>query len=442
MTALSNYPVVFYGGAKGGGKSWFVRAWQIARRVKYPNTRGVIIRKTYPELLANHIQEMWKEFPDLHQYFNKSEKSIMFPNGSILDFRYLKSTDDVYNYQGVQYEDIALDECTQHSEEAFTILRSSNRTTNPNISCRFLLTGNPGGIGHGWVKRLFIDRQFKENEREEDYAFVQAFVYDNDILMENDPDYIRRLEGLPEEKRKAYLEGDWDVFEGQFFSEFRKEKHVIKPRYLLSEAPETFSYYLTWDEGTLKPRSVVLLARDNDGKVEAIWEYYRTQETASEAARNIRVELTRQGIWSLIKRQAKMVYDPAMNIRGNEGKSTIEIVQNILQLDNPPIAGNNDRITGAARFKEFMAWSELSAPLFQIWDTCTNGIRTLPTLIYIENGKEDIDTDGEDHWYDCVRYGLMEMKELPTRLSGQSLIAAASNFTSQQLFDKFGLPNV
>lgn len=417
IDALNAFPVLFYGGAKGGGKSWLVRAWQLLRRLKYPKTNGVIIRKTYPELNANHIEKILSEYPALRSYYSKSEKSIRLPNGSKLDFKYLRHTDDVYNFQGLEYEDIALDECTQHSEEVFKILRSSNRTTNPDISPKFLLTGNPGGIGHAWVKRIFIDNDFAKYENENDYAFVQAFVEDNAKLMENDPSYLIRLKALPEQKRKAYLEGNWDIFQGQFFETFRSSKHVIQPRYDLKEAPPNWEYILCWDEGMSAPRAVHLLAIDGDGKVEIIWEYYKTNETAAEAARYMVAELQRLGLYDRIRRRCKFVYDPSMNIRSNQtGKSSADIVASILGMNKEP--GNNSRVEGWRRMKEYMAWDELTDPNLHVWETCENFIRTIPSLIYDDNSTDDCDTDGEDHCADAVRYGIMSIKRLPSRMKG------------------------
>jgi len=255
-------PVLFYGGAKGGGKSWLVRCREIARRLKYPGTRGLIIRKSYPELRANHISMMFKEHPILRSWYNKSEKTLHYPNGSSTEFSYLSSIDDVYTYQGREYEDISVDEATQHDWEVITVLRSSNRTTNPNINPTMLLTGNPGGPGHNSVKRIFIDRDFRDNENPDDYAFVQAFVTDNTALMTADPDYVKRLQNLPEHLRKAYLDGDWTIFAGQMFSMLTHAKHVIDPIKL----PIGTQYFAGYDYGYNHPFAFVVCALTPSGE--------------------------------------------------------------------------------------------------------------------------------------------------------------------------------
>jgi len=254
-------PVLFYGGAKGGGKSWLVRCREIARRLKYPNTQGLIVRRTYPELRANHIVKMFQEHPILREWYNKSEKTIYYPNGSTTEFSYLKNTDDVYTYQGREYQDISVDEITQHEEEVFKTLRSSLRTSDAGIKPSVFLTGNPGGIGHSWVKRIFVDRKFTEHENPDDFDFVQAFVTDNTALMTADPDYVKRLQDLPEHLRKAYLDGDWTIFAGQMFSMLTHAKHVINPIKL----PIGTQYFAGYDYGYNHPFAFVVCALTPSG---------------------------------------------------------------------------------------------------------------------------------------------------------------------------------
>lgn len=420
LRRLSDVSILGYGGAKGGGKSYLIRAWQLLRRDKYAGTKGLIIRKTYPELLNNHINQMWIEHPGLRQYFNKSEKTIYFPNGSTLSFGYLQRTDDVYNYQGQEFEDIAIDEGTQHAEEVPKILRSSNRTINPHIKPKMLICGNPGGVGHSWFRRLFIDQEYEENENPNDYAFVQAKVYDNKILMDNDPTYVARLEALPEEKRRAYLDGDWDVFEGQFFEEFRKSVHVIGPRYDLKSAPDNYTYRLGWDEGTLNPRSVHLLVQDNDAKIDIAWEYYKEGETADVAAQNVKTQLEDLGILKLLQKRGRLACDPSMKIKSNQtGVSTEQVVQKILGISLGETT--NNRIEGARRYRSYLAWSAYQEPLLQIWSTCRNLIRTLPALVYDERNNEDCDTSGSDHAYDSTRYGIMSFTQMPSRFGASPM---------------------
>lgn len=227
---IESTQTTFFGGAKGGGKSMGLRLIMLLRRMKYPGTSGAIFRRTFPELEANHIHPMLTQFPELNKYYHAGKKTLFLPNQSILKFRYVDKTRDLGKYQGEEYDDLAIEEAGQWPESWFRTLQGSNRSGKPGIRPRTLLTGNPGGIGHAWLKRLFVDRKFRPNEDADDYAFIQAFVYDNTNLLENDPAYVRRLEAEPNEAlRKAFLHGDWNIFAGQFFSEISAHVHLIKP---------------------------------------------------------------------------------------------------------------------------------------------------------------------------------------------------------------------
>jgi len=382
--------------------SWLVRAWMVSRRLKYPNTDGVIIRKTYPELLTNHIKMLWKEYPELKQYYKSADKCVEFPNGSTLYFRHLQHDSDVYNFRGQSFEDIALDEATEHTEETFQVLRSSNRlnefkSEGEKIKPTMFLTFNPGGIGHQWVKRLFIDRRFFKNEKPRDYSFVQAFLRDNKILAEADPGYLATLKALPDHLRRAYLDGDWDVFEGQFFPEWNREVHVVRPRFEFKNLPSNWNYRLCWDEGTRAPRAAYVLIQDSDGYVDMVFEYYKAGELASVAAENIKTRLKDIGLLEILQKRGLFVFDPSMDINNNQtGLATSLVVSNILGIRMQK--GTNNRVEGARRFREYLHYTEFQKPMLRVWDGCINFIRTLPQLIYADN-REDCNSDTEDH---CV----------------------------------------
>lgn len=212
---------------------------------------------------------MFQEYPILQKWYNKSEKTIYYPNGSTTEFSYLKNTDDVYTYQGREYQDISVDEITQHEEEVFKTLRSSLRTSDGGIKPSVFLTGNPGGIGHQWVKRIFVDKKYREKENPTDFAFIQAFVSDNTALMKADPEYIKRLEDLPEHLRKAYLEGDWNIFAGQAFSELQRSIHIVQP----FELPPHTKYFASYDHGYNHPFSFIVYAVVPEGTIYVIKHY-------------------------------------------------------------------------------------------------------------------------------------------------------------------------
>ena len=224
---------IAFGGARGGGKSWAVRVKAVLLCMKYPGIKVMIVRSTYPELRENHIQplcEMLRCYDDrpgerLASY-NDGKKQITFPNGSRILFRYCDTDADAMRFQGTEVDVLFVDEATHQGEERMDKLRACVRGVNE-FPKRVYYTCNPGGEGHGWVKRLFIDKAYKPGERPEDYSFIQSLVTDNKALMQAQPEYIQQLESLPPKLRDAWLYGRWDIFEGQFFEDFRPDPDMI-----------------------------------------------------------------------------------------------------------------------------------------------------------------------------------------------------------------------
>ena len=192
---------VAYGGARGGGKSWSVRYKALLLALKYPGIRILILRRTFPELRENHIRPMVAMTKGVARY-KESDKTLLFANGSIVIFGYCATDNDVGQYQGNEYDIICMDEATHFTEYQFSTLTASLRGAN-DFPKRFYLTCNPGGVGHAWVKRLFVDRAFRSSERPEDYRFIAAKLTDNPALMEADPGYAAMLDNLPPGIREA-----------------------------------------------------------------------------------------------------------------------------------------------------------------------------------------------------------------------------------------------
>jgi phage terminase large subunit len=414
-------PITFYGGARGGGKSFLVRAREVYRRLKHPKTQGLIVRKTYPELLSNHIRQFFVEYPQTRAWYNKGEKAIYWPNGSVTEFSHLSSTDDVYSYQGREYADISVDEAGQHEEEVIKVLRASLRTSNPTIKPTMLLTGNPGGIGHQWLKRIFVDRNFGEYENPDDYDFVQAKVYDNLALMKADPAYIGRLQALPEDKRRAYLDGDWDVFSGQVFSEWRRDTHLLRGFYPRKDNP----IFLSFDWGYNAPFACyahLLLDLKTEGgkpfkRVITFREWYGKERHPQEWAEIIYRDL--EGFKVL-----GAYCDPAMFNRKSDGSISIsdEFTNQWDALNSGYWIGldrgSNDRIKGWAIMHRWLSTAPDGIPFWQVTDRCENLVRTLPFLVYDEHRVEDLDTTQEDHAADACRYLLSSLSYVPEGIGG------------------------
>ena len=235
MALLERHRYVGYGGARGGGKSWFVRWKAVLLCLQYPGIKVLITRRTYRELYNNHIAPLLLMLGGTATYL-KSDKIFFFPNGSTICFGYCDGDEDLGQYQGAEYDIWFADEAGQFQESWLVQIDACVRGTN-DFPKRTYYTLNPGGPSHGYFKRLFIDRRFQEQEHPEDYAFIQALCTDNHALMSSQPGYLRALEKLPPKLRKAWLDGDWDVYEGQFFEDFydrpahyqdRKFTHVIE----------------------------------------------------------------------------------------------------------------------------------------------------------------------------------------------------------------------
>ena len=209
---LSRAKYTAYGGARGGGKSWALRRKIILMCIRYPKLKCLLLRRSYGELRYNHILPMLTELSGAVSY-SETNKLVSFPNGSTVKLGYLSDDGDTLQYQGLEFDVIAVDEATQITEYQFNILKACLRGNNGNPK-RMYLSCNPGGVGHGWVKRLFIDKIYRDGERPEDYLFIQATVFDNTALLDNDPDYVSQLQSLPPALRDAWLYGSWDIFSG------------------------------------------------------------------------------------------------------------------------------------------------------------------------------------------------------------------------------------
>jgi phage terminase large subunit len=211
--------------------------------INYPGISILIMRRTYPDLLETHIYRLREMTYGIARY-KTDEKLLLFNNRSRVKFGYCDSEGDLLQYQGREYDVIFIDEATQFEESWYVKLTACVRGTN-GYPKRMYLTCNPGGIGHAWVKRLFIDREYHKNENPRDYRFIKATVYDNVALMKADPEYVKVLEALPEKEREKWLYGNWNVFEGQYFSEWEEDIHTV-PAF---PVPYDWRIYFTMDYG-------------------------------------------------------------------------------------------------------------------------------------------------------------------------------------------------
>ena len=407
--AIEECPITFFGGARGGGKSHGLRSIMLMRRFQYPNSTGAIFRKTYPELEANHIRPIFQAYPGLRQYWNESKKLLTLPNGSTLQFCHCGSESDVDLYQGREFHDLAIDEAGQWTEGMFRTLLGSNRSSVPGVKARAILTGNPGGLGHAWLKRLFIDRRFTDRERPNDYQFVRSLVDDNRALLENDPDYLHRLESEPNEAvRRAFRYGDWDIFAGQFFAEVNRDVHFIKPFSIPSHWPR----YGAYDFGFNHPAAFGWFAVDEDGNVYMYRELVQAKLRVDQFIEKIKAYPDTQNLERII---AGLDCWAVKGVTKSGIPPTIaeEFLEQGLVLSRATV----DRIQGANQVRQFLAWQDKpnKKPRFAMFQNCPVTFDTLSRMQTDPNRIEDVlkqdahdgDPNGGDDAYDMLRYFLM-----------------------------------
>ena len=389
-----------YGGARGGGKSWAMRRKFILLALRYPGLNLLLLRRTLPELRENHLIPMQRELYGFAVY-NSAERVFRFPNGSRIKLGYCDTVQDVYQYQGQEYAVIGLEEATHFTEEQMRFLTTCNRTTRKDFSPRMYYTCNPGNVGHAWVKRLFIDRLYAENENPNDYLFIPARIYDNKVLLEADPNYIRQLEALPEELRRAHLDGDWDVHAGQYFREFSRDRHVIEP----FEIPSWWRRFRSMDWGYNDPCCVLWHAVDGENRVYTYRELYVRETRAGEVASMV-LELSRGESISYTVASPDMWQKRGAVLSGAGGFEGETLAELFTSSGRSLTPADNSRVPGWNRVRDYLAVAPDGRPNWLCFSDCRNLIRQLPALQFDQHNREDA-ADGDDHAPEALRYALM-----------------------------------
>lgn len=390
--ARSRY--VAYGGARGGGKTHVSRVKAFGGALSFPGIRILIVRREYPELEQTVILPMRRMIPQEIASYNGSMHMFFFVNGSTIKFGHYGAGDDL-EYQGQEYDWIFVDEATQFTESQFRTLGACLRGAT-RIPRRMYLTCNPGGIGHLWVKRLFIDRAYRDGERPEDYTFIPATVEDNPQLLAHSPDYIQMLELLPEDTRRAWRYGDWDALAGTFFPEFRRETHVVPP---FRRIPAEWKKYRAFDYG-LDMLACLWIAVDFDGRAYVYREVQQPGLIVSEAAR-LMLDLTPD--WEHI--ECTIAPPDMWNRQKDSGKSMAELyAENGVGL----LRASNNRVQGWMAVKEMLRpmQSDEDRPGLLVTEDCVGLIRNLPAIQHDEKNPSDCATEPHEitHITDALRY--------------------------------------
>ena len=402
LNATERY--VAYGGSRGGGKSWAARTKAILLAAEYPGLQILIMRRTLPELRENHIRPLQALLQGVAAY-SEQRAEFSFGNGSRIRCGYCASEGDVYQYQGQEYDVIMLEEATLFTESQKDFITTCNRSTRTDFSPRMYFTCNPGGVGHNWVKRLFIDREYREGENPSDYRFIPATVYDNQVLMDSNPGYVKTLEALPEHLKRAHLYGDWDVLAGQYYSEFRRDIHTCEP----FPIPAEWKKYRAIDYG-LDCAACVWAAFSSSGDCYIYREYAQKDKVISAAAADI-LSLTAEPI--------AVTFAPFdMWGRSREsGETQAELFgRNGLYLSEV----RQSREAGWLNLHEWFQPIDDGTGLrsrLTIFRNCNELIKCIPQLTHDEKHPTDCSTEPHEitHLPDALRY-LMAGRPKPARI--------------------------
>ena len=428
-----------YGGAAGGGKSWALLMW-VLEPYQIKSYQGLILRKTIPEL-----EELITVSHDLYPKivpgcrWNENKKVWVFPSGARVYFGSMHHPKDRIKWQGKSFSRIGFDEGTHFLYEDYMFMMSRNRPKGAPIPSMMRIATNPGGIGHGWVLGRFIANRLPEQSYVSKIevagkiylrhkVFIPATVFDNPALLANDPNYVAALGMLPEAMRDAMLMGDWTTFNGQAFTEWRNDPagaktrqwtHVIEP----FKPDAAWRMWRCFDFGYAKPFSVHWYAMDHDGRMYVVRELYGCTGTPNEGVkwhpRQIAKEIARIEQEEFKDRKIMGVADPSI-WDASRGESVAASMEREGIFWSP---GDNERIPGKMQVHYRLSFDEEGHPMLYVFSTCRHLIRTLPNLVYDQTNVEDIDSDGEDHAYDDLRYMMME-HPIPARKHHTPLIPA------------------
>lgn len=434
---------LFYGGERGGGKSDFQLGYQLDSALRFEGkSRGIMFRKTYPEMEELQSRAM-EVFPDSGGVY-KTQPSTEYPfsncwywpNGASVKMRYIEHERDYGRYHGHQYTNISFDEVTEYDNPSPLYKMLSTLRSPYGVPCTVRLTGNPGGVGHGWVKSRYIDvappyTPYVDPDSGFTRLFIPSRMKDNQILLLSDPDYKNRIKaatGGNDALRKAWLEGDWDIVAGAFFDCWDRSRHVIKPFTI----PDDWLRFRSMDWGSARPFSVgwwaivsdafvtkegVILSR---GCLVRYREWYGMLKNAlNQPQYNVGLKLTAEQVGTGI--MEREINDPKLSYGVIDPAAFSEdggpsIAERIMKATNGSVIFRRADNARVARLGSIGGWDQMrqrligydpDMPMVVCFDTCIDSIRTIPIMQHDTDKLEDIDTDMEDHAADEWRYACM-----------------------------------
>jgi terminase large subunit-like protein len=449
-----------FGGAAGPGKTKALLWEAIFQAHGHPGVNTLLLRRTYPELESSLLAYFRRDVPRaMYQSYNEAKHIVTWTNGSTTRFGYCRNENDVYQYQGAEFLFIGIDELTHFTLKQWQFLTSRNRCPVPGSVCTMAGASNPGNIGHAWVKALWVDQQAPPGfERPElynprEYDFIRARIDDNPIYA-NDSEYRRALEALPEHLRRAFLEGDWNVFAGQYFTVFEFGRHTVRPEEIRLEP--WWPRWVSIDWGFLHPSavywhcaipggsnsvipsearnrgrydascpdpSVAALPRDdNPCRIVTYREFLQSGLSPRMLAQAIAERSGRENI-------SEIILSPDAFAHRTSEASIAEQLGDVLVANglSRPSPADDDRIGGWN-----LMYQLLESDAWLITENCAKLIECLPQLVHDERRFEDIrKVDGDDP-ADAARYGLVSGGRFAGNVASAFGPASGASFVGAQ----------
>lgn len=411
----SGRPNVLYGGAVAGGKSHGLRWHGILGCLTIPEFRVLLLRREFKDLENTHLISIGAEIPKEVAKYSTGRKRLEFPNGSLFQFGHCNTDMDFASWLSTEWDCIIIDEASLFTPYMLTMLQTRLRTTK-NIRTQFVLGSNPGGPSHLWLKARFLDKEVDPAEDEtydaSEWHFIQALVADNDFV---DLAYRKRLDALPEDDRRAYRDGDWDVFAGQYFKQLRRGIHGKFSQHEVLNAPwfAEARKFRSYDWGFAKPASMGWWVLHPEGHIIRYREHY----VAGEEVEDFMAEVLKASLGDDNQSPEYYEYtcaDPACwDIAHGPSKAERAHVAGVPMI--PAERGDRGkRTSGWSMMRRFI--DPNCVPMLYVVPECRDWWRTVPTLVHNPRKVEDLDTDGEDHAADETRYFIMSRPD-PTFLS-------------------------
>ena len=430
---------ILYGGAAGGGKTKALIMDAFFRCLKHPGTTAAVFRRTYQELEDTDIKEAQASYPESIATYNAGRHEFRLINGSRILFRHCENEADRFKYSGIEIQFLYFDELTSFEQVVYDFIKTRLRAKKIlGVVPIVRSASNPGNIGHGWVKKMFVDAgPYMSIQTQEIYSetlhkskrirtqYIPALAMENPFITD---DYIFELEQKPPALRAALLNGDWNSFEGQVFKEWTDDPehyqdklwtHVIDP----FPIPVDWPRYFGFDHGYSKPFSCGWYAMGPDGCLYRYREWYGCKPRQA----NVGIELTPVQIADgILEREEDeirnnirilRVADPAIFDKSRGDSVADQMAPGYYGRHRGVVfdKGDHARIAGKMQIHERLRFDENGRPKFQVFSTCKEFLRTFPTLPYSEKKPEDVDSDAEDHIYDELRYVCMAHPLTPTK---------------------------